>query len=193
MKKILSALILVSAFFTANLSAQVVKQPLPDGRVEVFDGFEKGNYWIWGGSDWDKYGSHKYSSGANISKVWASEGKHSLECTMEEMPGNLGWYSAVWFYDGTNDLSGTKYIAIDLYNPTDYVFQIALVLQSTNDWKWQQAETYTLGKGEHTLVFDVQQFSADLNDVRRINLSHGSWVSTNNEVEFYVDNIRLIK
>lgn len=191
MKKLISCLFLISTLFAVSVFAQSAK--LPDGRVEVFDGFENGNFWIWAGSDWDQYGTHKYSSGASISKAWASEGKHSLECTLEEMPGNLGYYSGAWFYDGTNDLTGTKYIAIDVYNPTDYYFNLALVLQTTDSWNWNQCETFDIHQGVQTLIFDVSAYSKELNDVKRINLSHGSWVSTNKEITFYVDNIRLIK
>ncbi|MBS7265512.1 MAG: hypothetical protein KIG83_03425 [Treponema sp.] len=44
----------------------------------------------------------KNSTGANISKAWASEGSHSLEMTMDVMDKN-STKSGIRFYDGTNE------------------------------------------------------------------------------------------
>ncbi|MBB5225937.1 hypothetical protein DYE50_11290 [Treponema ruminis] len=180
------ALCAFSAFSQVNVE-------LPKGPVELFDGFEKGNYWIWAGFDYDQYGPHKISNGANLSMDWASEGRHSLELTMEAMgPGSSK--SASWFYDGTNDLSGTKYLAVDIYNPEDYTYNIYAVLQATNEWKWcQPPQSYQLGKGVHTVVYDFREFTSFLSDVRRISINCDNWMEYNKESHIYIDNIRLIK
>ena len=53
MKKIFTflAILLISS---AAVFAQVDGAE-PDGTSFLFDGFEKGNYWIWAGFDWDQY------------------------------------------------------------------------------------------------------------------------------------------
>lgn len=187
--------VLISLLFTLSalpIFAQVDAK-IPAGEVVLFDGFENGNYWIWGGDDWDQYGDHKFSSGAIISKKWASEGKHSLECPMEPMPTNSS-RSAIWFFDGTNDLTNAKYLIVDFYNPEDYTFEIAAVLQTTENWNWRQTTTYKLPKGKHTIVFNISDFSDELYDVRRIAVTHnGTSKGTTKETRFYIDNIRYVR
>ena len=165
---------------------------LPKGNVEVFDGFEKGNYWIWAGFDWDQYGTVKISTGANISKDWASEGSHSLEMTMDVMDAS-STKSAIWFYDGTNDLSGSRYLAMDFYNPENYTYKIAVVIQATDSWKWCSLGSDSLPPGVHTMVFDLSEYAEMLGDVRRISVTSDNGQILMKESHFYVDNIRLIK
>ncbi len=185
-------LVLMILLTTAVSVFAQVDEGLPKGRVTLFDGFENGNYWIWAGFDWDQYGTHKFSSGANLSMDWASEGRHSLELTMEPMPADKA-KSAVWFYDGTNDLTGTRYIAVDIYNPEEYTYSIAAVIQATDSWKWCQTTHYQVSPGVHTLVFDVTKYTEYLHDVRRLTLTHDGWQETTRDTHIYVDNIRLIK
>ncbi|MCR4631760.1 MAG: hypothetical protein K5786_09010 [Treponema sp.] len=190
MKKIfLALLILISTSFAAFAQ---VDEPLPKGSIVTFDGFENGNYWIWAGFDWDQYGAHKLSNGANISKDWASEGRHSLELTMEAMTPESS-KSASWFYDGTNDLTGAKYIVVDYYNPEDYVYNITAVFQCTDSWKWCQGPTYQVAPGEHTVVYDMTAYTEFLSDVRRITLASDNWEVYPKESHIYIDNIRFIK
>ncbi len=190
MKKILTffAILMVTAL---TAFAQVDGE-IPSGASFIFDGFENGNYWIWAGFDWDQYGSVKNSTGANISKEWASEGSHSLEMTMDVMDKN-STKSGVWFYDGTNDLSGSKYLVLDFYNPENYTYNINLVIQATNSWNWWSLEHYDLPHGEHTFVFDLSKYPERLNDVRRISIYNNSTKVLLKESHFYIDNIRLIK
>ncbi|MCR5188877.1 MAG: hypothetical protein K6C97_08065 [Treponema sp.] len=190
MKKLLAFLsifMIGSAFMFAQMD-----QGLPKGTVELFDGFENGNYWIWAGFDWDQYGDIKISTGANLSRDWASEGKHSLELTMDALTEESG-KSGVWFYDGTNDLSGSKYIAIDIYNPEDYTYSIQAVLQATDSWNWCGLPGYQVTPGVHTLVWDLSQYDDKLFDVRRISVYSSGWEVMDRESHIYVDNIRLIK
>lgn len=190
MKKIfLVLIILLSSSFAAFAQVDV---ELPSGTAVLFDGFENGNYWIWAGFDWDQYGTHKISTGANLSMDWSSEGRHSLELTMEAM-GPESSKSAVWFYDGTNDLSGARYLVVDIYNPEDYTYNICAVLQATSSWNWCQAQTYSVPKGQHTVVYDISQYTEKLNDVRRISISSDNWEVYPKESHIYIDNIRFIK
>ena len=190
MKKLLTFLS-VLMLLTAGAIAQSDGK-IPEGASFIFDGFEKGNYWIWAGFDWDQYGSVKNSTGANISRDWASEGKHSLEMTMDVMDRDSS-KSGIWFYDGTNDLSGAKYLVMDFYNPEDYTYSINVVIQATNNWNWCSLDHYDLPKGQHTFVFDLSPYADKLNDVRRISINNNSGGILLKESHIYVDNIRLIK
>ncbi len=190
MKKIFTILMILMISCTAVFAQS--KTELPKGTVSVFDGFENGNYWIWAGFDWDQYGSHKISTGANISRDWASEGKHSLEMTMEVMD-EASTKSAIWFYDGTNDISGARYLVMDFYNPEYYTYDINVVIQATDGWNWWSLEHFDLPHGEHTFVFDLSAHPERLNDVRRISIYNNSEKILMKESHIYVDNIRLIK
>ena len=190
MKKIITFL---SIFIISCMAVFAQTDPqIPEGASFLFDGFEKGNYWIWAGFDWDQYGSVKNSTGANISKDWASEGSHSLEMTMDVMTWESS-KSGIWFYDGTNDLSGAKYMTMDFYNPEDYTYTITVVLQATDSWNWCSMETYPLKPGVHTMVFNLQKYTDKLHDVRRISIYNNSGEPLLHESHIYVDNIRLIK
>lgn len=190
MKKLITIFAILMLSITAVFAQ--VDGDIPEGATFLFDGFEKGNYWIWAGFDWDQYGSTKISTGANISKDWASEGSHSLEMTMDVMDRN-STKSAIWFYDGTNDLSGSKYMVMDFYNPENYTYIVNVVLQTTDQWNWCSLETYNLPKGQHTMVFDLSKYADKLHDVRRISIYNNSGDILMKESHFYVDNIRLIK
>ena len=189
MKKIFFALLIL---LTSTFLYAQVDVALPKGTEILFDGFENGNYWIWAGFDWDQYGAHKISSGANISMDWSSQGRHSLELTMEAITADSS-KSASWFYDGTNDLSGTRYLVVDFYNPENYTYNITAVFQATDSWKWCQGPTYSVAPGEHTVVFDMSAFMDYAHDVRRISLNMDNWEIYPKESHFYIDNIRIIK
>ena len=189
MKKIFT----VITILFISIAAFAQEDPrISEGASFIFDGFEKGNYWIWAGFDWDQYGTSKISTGANISKDWASEGSHSLEMTMDVMDAK-STKSAIWFYDGTNDLSGAKYMVMDFYNPEKYTYKINVVIQATENWNWCSLEHYDLPRGEHTFVFDLTRYADKLHDVRRIAIYNDSSDILMKESHFYVDNIRLIK
>ena len=191
MKKIF-AIFTILTIFTAAAFTQSDPE-IPAGQQILFDGFEKGNYWIWAGFDWDQYGSHKISTGADISRDWASEGKHSLKMSMEVMDKD-STKSGIWFYDGTNDISGAKYLVMDFYNPEkDYVYDINVVIQATSGWNWWSLQHYNLRPGVHTFVFDLSAHPERLNDVRRISIYNNSSAILMHESSIYVDNIRIIK
>lgn len=179
-------------FYVMSLSAQVtVDEPLPSGNVVIFDSFEHGNYWIWGGFDWFQYDNIMASAGANVSLDWSTEGRHSLECILEDEPkGQCN--SANWFFDGIQDFSGAKYIAVDVYNPVGFDFELFFVIQTTKDWNWNQTATCLIPPGKHTIVYDVTSFE-NLQDVRRIAFMLEHLVGKQIPSHFYIDNIRFIK
>ena len=191
MKKLVIFISILMLSFSSFCFAQVDGK-IPDGASLLFDGFEKGNYWIWAGFDWDQYGSVKISTGADLSNEWASEGAYSLKMSMDVMDED-STKSAIWFYDGTNDLSGAKYMTMDFYNPENYVYTITVVIQATNSWKWCSLQTYDLPRGKHTMVFDVSKYADYLHDVRRIAIYNNSKQVLMHESHIYVDNIRLIR
>lgn len=189
MKKGLFALIFINMFMTAVVFAQV-DISIPKGAVQVIDNFENGNYWIWAGSDWDKYGGHKSSDGVSLSKKGITEGKYALEMMLEPIgPGA----SATWFYDGGVDMTGGKYIVADFYNPNDITFVTCFVIQTTDNWEWNQTEMFNIYPGKHTVVFPVEHLNKNFNDVKRINICSFFYQTNDKSCSMYVDNIRLIK
>ncbi|MCR4742460.1 MAG: hypothetical protein K5866_06295 [Treponema sp.] len=189
MKKSFLAFLVFGFVFSAGLFAQV-DIPIPKGQVQIIDDFENGNYWIWAGSDWDQWGGHKVSSGADLYKKWVSEGKYSMQLVMDSVePGNDG----SWFYDGGQDLSGGKYIVCDFYNPTPINHNVAIVLQCTDNWNWNQSDFFMLPPGEHTIVFKVEHLNEHFDEVKRINISDYVNEKHEGDTSIFVDNIRLIK
>lgn len=189
MKKIFLFLMIFSFTFATNLFAQV-DATVPKGTVQIIDNFENGNYWIWAGSDWDQWGGHKVSSGADLYKKWVSEGKYSMQLVMDSVePGN----DATWFYDGGQDLSGGKYIVADFYNPTPIHHVIGIAIQATDNWTWLQTESYTLPPGQHTIVFYVENLNEHFDDIKRINITDYVFEKNDGDTSIFVDNIRLIK
>jgi len=189
MKKGLFAFIFINLVLTCAVFAQV-DVAIPEGKVQIIDNFENGNYWIWAGSDWDRYGGHKSSMGANLSKEHRTEGKYSMELLLEPITPGCG---ATWFYDGNQDLSGGKYIVADFYNPGPITYVTCFVLQATNDWKWLQTEMFNIPPGKHTVVFYVEHLNESFNDVRRINICSYFYETCTSDSSLFVDNIRLIK
>ena len=58
MKKIFT----VITILFISIAAFAQEDPrISEGASFIFDGFEKGNYWIWAGFDWDQYGTSKIS------------------------------------------------------------------------------------------------------------------------------------
>ena len=182
---IVAALVLACAAASAQVDV-----PVPAGLVQVIDDFENGNFWIWAGSDWDKYGTHKVSAGADLSKRGVSEGKHAMELLLEPVKDGD---EAVWFYDGSQNLSGGKYIAADFYNPYPVEHRVSFAIQATDSWLWIQTEEFTVPEGRHTVVFSVGEMNEHFDDVRRINLTSTVRGSYGADFSLYVDNIRLIK
>jgi len=190
MKKSLFCIIAVNILMMFSVYAQV-NAPIPEGEIQVIDDFEHGNYWIWAGSDWDRYGEHKVSWGCNLSKEHVTEGKYSMELLNEPTrPGS----AATFFYDGSQDLSGGRFVAVDVYNPTAYGVSVNIVFQATDNWDWCDTQYYWIAPGQKaTVVFNVERHTSKLNDVRRVNFNIYFNETCKYDTSFFIDNIRLIK
>lgn len=165
---------------------------LPSSTPTVIDDFEDGNYWIYASDDWDNWGGHKWSVGADLSKKWKSNGKYSLDCQMEKSTYGTN-QAAVWYTEGEYDLSQFNYIVMDVYIPDSTCnFGLMLAIQS-DDWTWCQAPQYHwLPKGEHTLVYDISSFSEkDRRTCVRFMIMHA--MDNSQQGHFYLDNIRGYK
>ena len=183
-------ILMIAVFFPLyTLSAQVDVQ-VPEGKIQIIDDFENGNYWIWAGFDWDRYSGHKASCGADLSKLYVTQGKYSMELLTESVKQGS---NAVWFYDGKQDLSGGKYIVMDIYNASPYSINISFVLQATDNWDWLETPRYSVPSGKHTVVYNVEYINEEFNDVRRININANYDFFYNQDSSLFVDNIRLIK
>lgn len=176
--------------FSATLSFAQTDISLPDGQMQVIDDFENGNYWIWACSDWDQWGGHKVSQGADLSKRWSSQGKYSLHLVIDSVKDGD---DASWFYDGGQDLTGGRYIVADFYNPTPLTHKIAFVIQVTDNWNWKQSPLSDLPPGVHTMVFPVEELNEHFDEVRRINIIDRLSGNHSGDTSIFVDNIRLIK
>lgn len=188
MKKLLTVL-LINIAFVCSVFAQV-DVGIPQGKVQVIDDFENGNYWIWAGSDWDRYGGHKASWGCHLSQKHVTQGHYSMELLLE--PAENGT-NAVWFYDGSQDLSGGKYIVMDIYNATPVKCKVSIVIQATDNWTWLETPSYEITPGKHRVVFDTSKINSDFNDVRRINVDATLHGKTKEDSSLFIDNILLIK
>ena len=184
----------ILALVSAAVSAQSFVEPVvPKTESKLIDNFEDGNYWLPANSDWNQYGEPKVSIDAYVTTRWHSEGKYSLECTMEKSGMNTT-RSGIWYCDNNMDWTGYRYVVMDVYNPENFVFTIQLAAQATNNWNWcQSGEYYFLPHGVHTLTFDISQFGEDnLKEIKRILVMHNGGV-TPAAGKFYIDNVRLYK
>lgn len=190
MKKGIITFILFNIISVFAIFAQGVDVEIPAGRTQVIDDFENGNYWIWAGSDWDRYGGHKYSDGCGLSKEHITQGKYSMELLLEPVvPGA----NATFFYDGNQDLSGAKWVVLDIYNAHPNGFSLNIVLQATDDWSWLQTDSYWITPGQHKVVFYVGHLNEHFDDVRRFNVNCYFGEKTNSESSLFIDNIYMIK
>jgi len=190
MKKGIIIFILFNIVSIFAIFAQGVDVEAPKGTTQVIDDFENGNYWIWAGSDWDRYGGHKYSDGCGLSKKHVSQGKYSMELLCEPVvPGA----NATFFYDGNQDLSGAKWIVLDVYSEHPKGFSLNLVLQATDNWNWLQTESYWITPGAHKVVYYVGHINENFNDVRRFNVNMWFNEAVKQESSVYIDNIYFIK
>lgn len=193
MKKLLT---LVSCFIliaSATFADVIGVSEMPSTRnTIVVDDFKNGNYWIWDGFDWDQYGAPKIGTSARLSRKWASQGNTSLECKLKRSTQESS-QNATYYMDYTWDFTGGKYVAIDVYNPEDFAFNIGIAFQTTNNWNWQDLGNYNVQPGVHTLVFDISHLEPEhIREVKRITVSH-VWGTTPRAGIFYIDNLRILK
>lgn len=166
------------------------RSSIPQGNVITVDDFEKGNYWIWAGFDWEQWGPSKLSTSARISNQWASQGKQSLECKfIASTPDSAE--DGMYFMDYRWDFSEAKYVVIDIYNPESRAFELGIAFQTTDNWRWRETSNVVIRPGRHTVVLSLDEFQDELYLVRRINICYRETERMSGR--FYVDNFRLVK
>jgi hypothetical protein len=176
--------------------AKYVEPVLPSTEMTVLDDLSDGNYWQAVGDSWDKWGTHNLSLSVELSdtvfKGWPTIGTQSLDCVMEAAPASSS-KQACWFCDSlaNTDWTGTKYVAMDIYNPEKFEFALSFVIQATNAWTWCQSDTVKVPSGRHMVLFDVSKFGdSNLADVKRAIFQS---INENPGGHFYAGNIRLYK
>lgn len=163
---------------------------IPQGNVITIDDFEKGNYWIWAGFDWEQWGPSKLSTSARISNQWASQGRQSLECKVIASTQNSDT-DGMFFMDYNWDFSGAKYVIVDIYNPENKSFELGIAFQATENWNWKETSNVVIKPGKHTVVLSLEEFQDVLYLVKRINICYREKDRINGR--FYIDNMRLVK
>lgn len=191
MKKAITSIILAAASFLAF--ADIFGSPLPSTSSRKIEDFEEGYVWVHAGEDWDRWGGHHVSSGAELARKWKTSGRYSIQLSYDRC---IGEDKAVWYTDYTSgaylDISDVDFIAMDVYNPEEHPLVLGLCIQD-KEWQWLQSDTWCwFPKGEHTLVYDMRNVPASKrNQIARLLLMQPN--PTPDEGLFYVDNIRGYK
>ncbi|MCR5761919.1 MAG: hypothetical protein K6G00_00880 [Treponema sp.] len=195
MKRFIFTALCVFAFFMSARTAQCQnvigdRTSVPQGSVMMLDDFEKGNYWIWAGFDWEQWGPSKLSTSVRISNQWASQGRQSLECKVIKSTPDSD-KDGMYFMDYSWDFTGAKYIVLDIYNPNNKSFEFGIAFQVTEDWSWKETSNVIIGPGKHTVVLSLDEFKEDLYLVKRVNICYREKDPIRGN--FYIDNMRFIK
>lgn len=166
---------------------------LPTSEMLLLDNFEDGNYWYGVGDSWDQWGSHNLSLLADLSTDWGTDGETSLKCRMEPALESTS-KQATWCCNSPieTDLSAYNYCAVDVYNPEDYIFNLDISIQNGTDWGWNSSPAIQVGKGTHTLVFDLSSFPREnLANVFCFMIQHANMPTEGTTI--YFDNFRMYK
>ncbi len=192
MKKLLS-IALICSIITGFVYAETFGAAMPSGPGTKVEDFEDGFVWIHAGADWDRWGDHHVSCGAELARKWKTTGRYSLMVSYDRVyeGDNSMWYTD---YEDSDllDLSPYSYITMDVYNPNDYPLVLGLT-GLDKEWKWLQSETWCwFPKGEHTLVFDITTIPLEQKkNIKRLQLLQA--ITTPDEGYFYIDTIRGYK
>lgn len=177
----------------APAAQQNIVMELPTTEMLLLDNFEEGNYWYGVGDSWDQWGSHNLSLLAELSTDWGTDGETSLKCKMEPALESTS-KQATWCCNSPieTDLSAYNYCAVDIYNPEDAVFNLDISIQNGTDWAWNSSPSIEVGKGTHTVVFDLTSFPREnLANVFCFMIQHANKVTEGTTI--YFDNFRMYK
>lgn len=177
----------------APAAQQNIVMELPTTEMLLLDNFEEGNYWYGVGDSWDQWGSHNLSLLAELSTDWGTDGETSLKCKMEPALESTS-KQATWCCNSPieTDLSAYNYCAVDIYNPEDAVFNLDISIQNGTDWAWNSSPAIEVGKGTHTVVFDLTSFPREnLANVFCFMIQHANKVTEGTTI--YFDNFRMYK
>lgn len=159
---------------------------LPIGQYVLMDDFESGNYWDAVRNSW---GDGDTSIDVQDTEEWGTEGPTSLKCVYTTKHAS---FEKAGFYCEApleSDWTGAKYVVIDINNPNEYDISIDIVIQSGDEWTWNQAEPQVCPPGVHTLVFDVTKAQNTYSIGRMIVYLFGT---PEDEGFFYFDNYRVV-
>ena len=127
---------------------------LPVGEYVCMEDFEDGNYWMPVGNSWNDGDT---SIDDETTEEWGTSGPTSLKCIYTTK--HAEFEKAGFYCDAPleSDWTGAKYVVIDVYNPNEYDISIDVVLQTGDNWTWNQAEPQICPPGIHSLVFDISK------------------------------------
>lgn len=159
---------------------------LPIGEYILMEDFEDGNYWMPVGTSWNDGDT---SIDDETTEEWGTVGPTSLKCIYTT---NHDEFEKAGFYCEApleSDWTGAKYVVIDVNNPNEYDISIDIVLQTGDNWNWNQTEPQICPPGIHSLVFDVSNASDKFYIARMIVYLFGT---PEDEGFFYFDNYRVV-
>ena len=159
---------------------------LPLGKYVVMEDFEDGNYWMPIGSSWN---DGDMSVDDDTTEEWGTKGPTSLKCIYKTKGGEFeksGYYCDAPL---EADWTDAKFVVIDVNNPNDYAIPLNIVLQTGDDWTWNQAETQLCEPGISTVVFDIRDFSELFYVARMVVYLYGTPESNG---YFFFDNYRVV-
>ena len=159
---------------------------LPIGKYVVMEDFEDGNYWMPVGSSWD---DGDMSIDDETTEEWGTNGPTSLKCLYKTKGGEFeksGYYCDAPL---ESDWTDAKFVVIDVNNPNDYALPLTIVLQTGDDWTWNQAEPQMCEPGISSLVFDIRSFKDTSYIARMIVYLFGTPESNG---FFFFDNYRVV-
>ena len=127
---------------------------LPIGQYVCMEDFEDGNYWMAVGNSWNDGDT---SIDDETTEEWGTSGPTSLKCIYTTK--HAEFEKAGFYCDAPleSDWTDAKYVVIDVFNPNEYDISIALVLQTGDNWTWNQTEAAICPPGIHSLVFDISK------------------------------------
>lgn len=159
---------------------------LPIGNYIVMEDFEDGNYWMPVGNSWNDGDT---SVDDETTEEWGTAGPTSLKCiyTTEHAEfEKAGFYCEAPL---ETDWSNGKFVVLDINNPNDYDITITIVLQTGEDWSWNQATPQVCPPGLSTVVFDISK-AKDLNYISRMIVY--LFGTPEDKGFFYFDNYRVV-
>ena len=159
---------------------------LPIGTYVTMEDFEDGNYWMAVGKSWNDGDT---SIDDETTEEWGTSGPTSLKCVYTTKHAE---FEKAGFYCEApleTDWTDAKFVVLDVYNPNDYEITIDIVLQTGDNWAWNQAEAQTCPPGIHTLIFDISKMS-DTNYIARMIVY--LFGTPEDEGFFYFDNYRVV-
>ena len=174
-----------------------INNSVPDGEIELLDGFEDELYWFADGET----KSDDFSISAEITEEWSNDGTSSCKMTFSKTPEKFtSSFSCESLLD--KNWEGVKLLTADFNNTSGKPVELFLEIQSGNNHCITRTGTVELGAGENTNVYfdllhelinsDGERVSGiiDDNDVRAISFRI---IGKHSGGTVYMDNICIIR